>query len=501
LSLTPHAINGLTYVHLLQGYDAPKPTPRFHWELWEDFCSEEKLVADAAPREHAKSTSVTHAATLASMLMGYSDFCLMVSDTESQACEFLGDIQKEVIENDGLIKEFNIKKVLKATESNLIVLMGDGRRWRIVAKGSEQKVRGLKWRGKRPDLIVGDDLENDEIVMNPERRKKFRDWFFKALVPCGSDTCKIRIVGTILHLDSLLNRLMVNKAWRTRKFSAHKSSTDFSEILWPEKFSEERLRGIQEMFREDGDMAGYSQEYLNNPVDEANLYFRKQDFIAMQPADHESPKTYYAAADFAISERETADYFVIVVAGIDPNGLLHIVDVRRFRGADDTDSRDIIIELLSVQKRYDIEKIVFEKLQIEKTIEPFLRHAMIHGIPDHDNPGKFIWPPGTFINIEKITPSKSKTERGRSMKAKMKAGGVRMDMEADWYPDFEAELQTITTRGPKGKHDDQFDGFSYIGLTIDQFHNPLTHEEAEDEEYWMEVNEHMDDGRCASTGY
>ena len=60
----------------------------------------------------------------------------------------------------------------------------------------------------RPGLIVGDDMENDEIVMNKDRRLKFKRWFYGALLPCLSDRGKIRIVGTILHLDSLLENLM-----------------------------------------------------------------------------------------------------------------------------------------------------------------------------------------------------------------------------------------------------------------------------------------------------
>jgi hypothetical protein len=59
--------------------------------------------------------------------------------------------------------------------------MDDGHQFRIMALGSEQKVRGLLWNGRRPNLIVGDDLENDEIVMNSERRQKFANWVDNAL--------------------------------------------------------------------------------------------------------------------------------------------------------------------------------------------------------------------------------------------------------------------------------------------------------------------------------
>ena len=82
---------------------------------------------------------------------------------------------------------------MKDTEDDCIVKFTDGTEFRIAAKGSEQKMRGLKWNNKRPDLIVGDDLENDEIVLNTERRQKFKRWFYGALVPSLSQTGVIRI--------------------------------------------------------------------------------------------------------------------------------------------------------------------------------------------------------------------------------------------------------------------------------------------------------------------
>jgi len=485
--ITAKMLHGFTIAYLIEGYDNPKPVPAFHWDLWGECCLDDPWVALACPREHGKTTAVTHAYGLLMSLSGSASYTLLVSDTEEQACEFLGDISKELRENESLRTDFGVKKLLKDTETNLICQMTDSRQFRILAKGSEQKVRGRKWRGMRPDLIIVDDAENDESVMNPDRRKKFRDWFFKALIPCGSDTCRVRMVGTILHLDSMLNRLMTNSEWRTRLWSAHDKG--FENILWPEKFPAERLGRIRNSFLEDGDLAGYSTEYLNNPVDESNQYFRSQDFIAMEESDYEVPKVYVAAADFAIAESERSDYSVIMVAGIDPEGVLHIVDVRRFRG----DARDIIDELLTVQQRYDVEVFTFETEKIDKAIGPFLNTAMMQGTKE--------MPPGIYLNIEKVTPSKSKTIRGRSIKAKMKAGGVRFDMKADWWPDLEAELRTITERGPKGKNDDQFDAFAYIGLTLDKYREALTSEEQQEEDYEEEYFMFCDQGRCEATGY
>lgn len=483
--LDAQAIEGFSTALLAAKYDKPKPIPQFHRIMWDDACDLEKVfVAEAAPRGHAKSTSITFAYLLAMVLFRIRDFVLLVSDTEGQAVEFLGDIRAEMEENDALRQTFSIKRIIKSTDTNLIVLCTDGHMFRIMAKGSEQKLRGLKWRNKRPNLIIGDDLENDEIVMNPERREKFRKWFMNALIPCGAEDCLYRIVGTVLHLDSMLERLLNDPNWFTRRFEAH--NPDFSEILWRDQFSKERLLAIRGRYEAQGDLDGYAQEYLNKPIAEGNTYFRKEDFLDFERDDSGPmipPLVYYAAADFAISEKEKADYTAIMVAGMDPEGFLWVVDLRYGRW----DSEQIIEELISVQKAYDPQVFTFETEKIDKAIGPFLEKRMRDA--------------NVFLNIDKVTPTKSKTQRGRSIQGMVKSRSVRFDKQASWYPDLEGQLLTISNSGPRGKHDDYFDAFSYIGLTVDKYYEAHTVQEEEDWEYDDAFEQYHDMGRCAATGY
>ncbi len=477
-------IDGFSQGLLAAKYDNPKPIPSFHWEMWELCCAQNPKVAIAAPRGHAKSTAITHAYILTMMLLRVKSFCLLVSDTEAQAAEFLGDIKSELSGNEILRKKCGIKTLLKETETNVVCQFQDGEKFRIQAKGSEQKVRGLKWSGKRPDLIVGDDLENDEIVMNPDRREKFRRWFMNALVPCGSDTCWVRIVGTILHLDSMLQRLLEDDNWETLKYKAHNS--DFSEILWPEQWPKERLLETRGFYESQNNLDGYSQEYLNRPIATGNAYFNPDYFKDFERDGDRAlmPNLeYFAAADFAISEKEKADYTVIIVGGVDPDGVLYVVDVKKGRW----DAEQIIEELISAQKMWKPNVFTFETAKIDKAIGPFLEREMMRQ--------------RVFLNIVKMTPTQSKTMRGRSIQAMHKSGAVRYDREASWYPDFYGELLTISDSGPRGKHDDCFDAFAYLGLTVDEFFEAQSDEEIEDEEYEQVFEDYHDQGRDNHTGY
>ena len=102
---------------------------------------------------------------------------------------FLGNIKQQLSTNEDLIALFGIKTGLKGvefvkdTETDVIVALEDGYMFRIMAKGAEQKLRGMNWDNTRPDLIVCDDLENDELVQNKERREKFRRWLMLLYYP------------------------------------------------------------------------------------------------------------------------------------------------------------------------------------------------------------------------------------------------------------------------------------------------------------------------------
>lgn len=485
IKITPQLVYGLSESLLKSRYDDPVDTPDFHLELWELCCLDKKYVAMAAPRGHAKSTAVTHAFTLACVLFRAKQHVLIVSDTESQAVGFLGDIKREFLENEELISLFEIKKLLKDSETELIVELEDGYQFRIIARGSEQKLRGTKWRNKRPDLIIGDDLENDEIVMNDDRRAKFRDWFYKALMPCGSKDCWVRIVGTILHMDSLLARLTPqaedayadveplkivdtrkNTSWYSVTYRAHPSIDDFDAILWPEQWPIERLKMERQNYVEDGNPEGYTQEYLNQPIDETRAYFRKQDLKPIPP-DANEPERYYITVDMAISEKKTRAFTVMVVASMNALGTIRVRDVRRGRWG----SYEIVEELINLSVRYNPELIGIEDENISKSLGPVIERESYNQ--------------GVYLPIKKLPPVRDKIQRARSIQYLMRAGRVEFDVESEWFESFRQEIVYF----PRGVHKDQVDAFAWMGIMLKDMHLAPTSDELEEDRRQREYEE------------
>ncbi|MDE3022998.1 MAG: hypothetical protein KGI54_14260, partial [Pseudomonadota bacterium] len=380
----------------------------------------------------------------------------------------------------------------------VIVDFNDGHRFRIVAKGAQQKVRGLNWNGLRPDIIICDDIENDEAVINPKTRKKFKSWFTSALLPSRSVNGIVRIVGTILHSDSLLEGFMPNPRdkqtvtedlkqytlrrtmWKAVKYRAHDDA--MTKLLWPSRKSIEDFKMLREQAILDGTQDGYSREYLNIPIDESTSYFKKQDLLPETVEDQKLSLNYYITCDLAISQTERSDYSVFMVAGVDEFRRIHIVNVLRER----LDGREIVDTLIQLQRAYQPEIIGIEEMQVSQAIGPFLREEMVKS--------------NVFLNILPLKHGgRDKVFRARSIQARLRAKTVKFDKEEDWYPNLEQEIMQF----PRGKHDDQVDCLAYLGKMLDSINEAPTQDEIDEDEYLAELHnsELADAGRSGITGY
>lgn len=504
--LSANTIAGLVRTVLSKKFDQATETPSFHKEAWELCCSKNPLVAIAAPRGHAKTTGITVSYGLATLLFRERKFMLLVSDTEAQAMMFLGFFKEHLQDNQELIELFGLKRnekglvqFIKDTESDVIVEFEDGHKFRIIAKGAEQKLRGLIWNGTRPDIILCDDFENDELVINKDRREKMRRWFYSALLPCRSANGIVRMVGTILHMDSLLERHMPKPwdkfshneplrlwsekrigGWVGVKYRAH--SEDFQHILWPDRWPPVKLKAERENYIAQGMPDAYSQEYLNVPLDETVAYFKRSDFLAIPKELNKNTLHWYMTVDLAISEQERADYSVFLIAGVDEQKNIHIKRVVRER----LDGKAIVDLLIQLQRIYNFEAVGIEEMQVSKAIGPFLREEMVRS--------------QVFLNIVMMKhKGKDKLARARSIQARVRAGTVYCDKNADWYQAFEDEC----TRFPRDAHDDQVDAFAYLGLLLDMLVEAPTKEEQEEEEYLEELERSGSnhDGRSSICGY
>lgn len=236
-----------------------------------------------APRGSAKSTAETFLDTIHGISLKRERFIVIVQNTYAKAAGTLNNIKFEFRYNERLKADFGVDMELKDAEGDTIFRHPDGFMVRVLCKGADQlgSIRGERFGAYRPTLILVDDLEDDEMVRNPERRNELEKQFNEVLNYAGeSGETRIIVIGTVLHDDSLLAKmLMPDRYKRFNKLFYRARNGRLS--LWPEKWSVEDL---DEMEREDP--VGFAKEMQGDPSSGSLETIRREDFRKWAEVDN-----------------------------------------------------------------------------------------------------------------------------------------------------------------------------------------------------------------------
>ncbi len=469
---------------LLDHYDEACPITDFHREWWRMVCSDHPRVVIAAPRSHAKSTAINHAYGLAAALFRQHPFQLKISRTYKLAVEKLQQAREELETNRKIRSVFGIRSFDRDQEDDLIVSCDDGYRFRMQAVSAEQDgIRGTTWGTMRPALVLGDDLEGDEQVLSDERRRKMLTWWLNTIMPIGNLATRFRVIGTVMHNDSLLVKLLNSKAWKGKTYEG--CDEMLGNILWPEKYNLQWWQDKKAEFAGFGNVSGFNREYRNIATDTASGFFRPEDFRPMREEDHDRRKTFYVGGDLAFSKKEHRDYSVFTVGGIDEEGVLHVVDERRGRW----DGNEVIDEMYAIEEAWHPAEWFIESGAIKETLGAALEIRM---------------PNEGYLNIAPdLIPTKDKAVRAMPMQARMRAKGVRFDTQASWFGDFQQELLQFAQQGTRAPHDDRVDALAWLGQGLKRMSVPQSVND-DDFEDWLFNKKQVatgTDGRNPWTGY
>lgn len=317
-----------------------------------------KRVA-AAPRGHAKSTTLTFKGTMHAIVYGYKHYPIIISDSSEQAEGFLDNIRVEFEENEFLKEDFG-DLTGKVWRSNVLITSTN---IKVEAIGSGKKIRGRKHRNWRPDLLVLDDIENDENVRTPEQRSKLENWFLKAVSKAGDDYTDIVYIGTLLHYDSLLAKTLKNPGYKAIKYKAvisfskaddlwkkwediytdlsndnheedakayfeanRKEMLEGTQVLWEEKLS---YYDLMVMRVTEGE-ASFNSEEQNEPINPEDCIFNKEWFEFYNDAEIVfNSKEYYffGFVDPSLGKTKHSDFSAIItMAKHKVSGYMYVMD-------------------------------------------------------------------------------------------------------------------------------------------------------------------------------
>lgn len=171
--------------------------------------TENRRLAFAAPRGHAKSTIVTLFYVMWSICYEKERFIFILSATANQAQKLLSEIKVALQSNERLKQDFpevftKRENVQTKWTQHEIIAEND---ISIAAYGWDQDTRGLKHHEDRPTLFILDDVDGNKNTYSAQSRENVYGWFNSTILKGGAKIFNTVAVGTLIHPDSLLAKL------------------------------------------------------------------------------------------------------------------------------------------------------------------------------------------------------------------------------------------------------------------------------------------------------
>lgn len=425
--------------------------------------SRKQFTLHLAPRGFGKSTVGDVDFCITKILRNPDIRILIGSKTQGQAEAFLMEIRTHFEENQDLIRIFGDLKGNKWTDKEFTVSTRKEikKEATVTALGASGQVVS-----KHFDIIIGDDIVGFENARTETQRAKLKEWFYSSLRPTLEPDGEFHILGTRYHPMDLYQDLIdsgnydvviqraINEFNPDKK--GHKDFIKYREIdrlavgqefsLWEDKFPLDILRDIRAesgsiifnmQYQNDVELAKgsifkaeYFKYYERYEIKENDLFVIVKD--SSGEIERRKVRVYFGI-DLAISQKETADYFVLMVIGIDNAGNIYVLDYVKDRMS--FDKQFNTISIYGYDKFPMVEGIGIESVQYQQSMAQELKR-------------------NTTLPIYKIYTNKDKVSRAHRRSALFENGQVFIRKEM-W--DFEEQLLLF----PEVEHDDLFDGFDF----------------------------------------
>lgn len=188
---------------------------------------------------------------------------VLVGKSEDNAKTLLSDIQAELQFNRRYIHDFGLQYNSGSWEEGEFVTQ-DG--VAFFARGRGQSPRGLRYRSHRPDYIVIDDLDDDELCESPARVARLTNWVKEALFGAlDGGRGRFIMVGNLLSKNSVLaNICTIDGVWVSQVNILDRDG----KVSWAAKWTPEEVQALERFqgFR------SFQKEYMNNPLTEGAVF-------------------------------------------------------------------------------------------------------------------------------------------------------------------------------------------------------------------------------------
>lgn len=325
-------------------------------------------------------------------------------------------------------------------------------------------LRGTKIFGRRPTLCVLDDLVSDDDAKSKAAMQAIKDTVYKG-VDYALDPTKRKILfnGTPFNKSDILYEAVESGAWEVNVWPVcdrFPCTREEFRGAWEERFSYDFVKDQYEMSKKSGQLASFNQELMLRITSDEDRVIHPEDirwYPRAKLLEQRSKFNFYITSDFATSEKEGADYNVIMVWALNNNGDWFWVDGVRARQTMDKTSDD----LFRLVAQYHPMSVGIEVTGQQGGFIPWFQEQMLNrnvyfsfaSSGNGNNPG--------------IRPTSDKLSRFSLVVPLFKQGKIYFPHEARTTGIIQAtldELNMVTPLSIKSKNDDCLDNISQLIL-------------------------------------
>jgi hypothetical protein len=376
-------------------------------------------VSIILPRGFSKTT-LLNGLNLWSVLYQMEEFIVYLSETATHSEMQLENVKAEIEVNERITAVFG---GLKPAQREGTWAQGEAefRNGRIImAKGRGAQVRGMNYRGRRPSLILLDDVEDQESVSTPAQLEKTRNWFFAAVEPAMQmrKSKSIIALGTLLHSEALLAKFQNNPMFTSVTLGVYDKDGD---LLWPEHFNSEAIEAKKASYASAGQLNTFYREYYSQIRNEESQKF-KQRYIQYEAVpDDEKIVGTAIACDPAISNKPGAACFGLAAVSMTQGGKIYVRDVFLQVGVTPREQIDLYFQYYRTYRPLyaGVESIAYQAALVHLLREEMFRRKL-------------------YFEITPITHSIKKEERIEGILQPRYAAGYVKHCQV--FPEYEKQL-------------------------------------------------------------
>lgn len=211
--------------------------------------------------------------------------------------------------------------------------------------------------GMHPDVIIMDDLVSERNIGTDTQIQKVKDHYKFSLSLLEPGGLQI-VVGTRYHMADLYGDLLKLDSFETM---VRPAIDENGEPYFPTRLTKEFL---DDMRQSQGTYI-FNCQYMLSPVDDSEAMFKQQymQYYHKPPAFVEK----YILTDLAISQKETADYTVILPLGVTKDKKIYVLPYERGRfepGETINKLFDMYLKHRGLTKAVGIESVAFQKAML-----------------------------------------------------------------------------------------------------------------------------------------